>query len=166
MNKFTEIQRFDQWWLKVILALPLFESLAFILNDYQSTGDVSTNSLVGFASIALATILIVGVIKFTTTIDETGISFQFFPFHLTIRTIVWSDLDAAFVRDYSPLKEYGGWGIRHSLKNGKAYNIKGKAGLQLELKSGKKILIGTADGQKLINYLQDLKTRYHITAIK
>lgn len=47
------------------------------------------------------------------------------------------------MRTYSPIKEYGGWGYRITLKNGKAFNVTGNKGIQLVLKSGKKLLIGT-----------------------
>nr|MBP6978828.1 hypothetical protein [Lentimicrobiaceae bacterium] len=45
---------------------------------------------------------------------------------------------------YSTIGEYGGWGYRMGGKKaGVAYNISGNMGLQLELKNGKKILLGT-----------------------
>jgi hypothetical protein len=46
------------------------------------------------------------------------------------------------VRTYQPLKEYGGWGLKGTSKN-RAYNMSGKEGLQLELKDGRRVLIGT-----------------------
>jgi len=48
------------------------------------------------------------------------------------------------VRKYSPIGEYGGWGYRVAGKrSGVAYNISGNMGIQIELKNGKKILLGT-----------------------
>ncbi len=48
------------------------------------------------------------------------------------------------IRTYKPIQEYGGWGIRFGIsQSGTAYNTRGNVGLQLKLKSGKKILIGT-----------------------
>jgi len=49
-----------------------------------------------------------------------------------------------FVRKYSPLFEYGGWGLRWSL-NGKAVNVRGNMGIQVVLKNGSRILIGTSN---------------------
>ena len=46
------------------------------------------------------------------------------------------------MRDYKPIGEHGGWGIRKSGKD-IAYTISGKTGLQLHLAGGRKVLIGT-----------------------
>jgi hypothetical protein len=164
MHPFTETQKFDQWWLKVILAIPVFELLAFALNDYQTKGDIQTDSLLGLVIVGLVIILL-WVMSLTTHIDETGIQYRFFPFHLKDKTIAWSEIESAVVREYSPLREYGGWGIRRTFRNGVAYNVKGKFGLQLELKNGKRILIGTSENQRLTNYLEDLKKLQPITAL-
>jgi hypothetical protein len=165
MEPFKELQRFDQWWIKVIMALPLFEALAFVLNDYQSKGEVESDSLI----FLLAIILIVTLIfwfKLTVEINEKRIVYRFSLFHLKPRQIEWNDVEKAYIRTYKPLWEYGGWGIRWSFRNGKAINVKGNVGLQLELKNGKKILIGTSEEQKLNTFLQYIKTKFSITAIQ
>ncbi len=46
-------------------------------------------------------------------------------------------------------------GIRYGPK-GTAYNVSGKIGLQLELKNGKKILIGTRKPEEIENLLHHL----------
>lgn len=45
-------------------------------------------------------------------------------------------------RTYSPLREYGGWGIRGFGSN-RAYNVSGNHGVELVLKDGRKVLIGS-----------------------
>jgi hypothetical protein len=164
MHPFNETQRFDQWWIKAVLAIPLFETLAFILNDYQSTGEVQNKSLIGLA-IVVAVIILLWMMKLTTRVDETGIQYSFFPFHLKPKMLTWEEIGTAYMRNYKPLTEYGGWGIRIS-SNGKAFNVKGKRGLQLTLKNGKKILIGTSDNQRLDTYLRDIRKQYAISAIQ
>ena len=67
---------------------------------------------------------------------------RFFPFHFREKHFAWEDISKAYVRRYSPLWEYGGWGIKYGFQ-GKAYNVSGNEGIQLELKSGKRVLIGT-----------------------
>jgi hypothetical protein len=49
---------------------------------------------------------------------------------------------------YSPLRDYGGWGIRRGAK-GKAYNVSGNHGVRLELSDGKRILIGSQRPEEL-----------------
>ena len=52
-------------------------------------------------------------------------------------------MEQCYVRKYSPLREYGGWGVRGSFGKNKAYNVKGNQGIQIELKKGGKVLVGT-----------------------
>ena len=54
-----------------------------------------------------------------------------------------------YAREYKPLREYGGWGIRCSLKRGKAYNVSGNKGVQLVFKNGKQLLIGSQKAEAL-----------------
>ena len=64
------------------------------------------------------------------------------------------------VRKYNAFREYGGYGIkgrkpgRRFRGKGYAYNISGNTGLQLYLKDGKKVLIGTQRGEA-IKYAMD-----------
>ncbi|PWG05518.1 hypothetical protein DIS07_08650 [Polaribacter aquimarinus] len=85
--------------------------------------------------------------------------YQFFPFHFSFKTISWKEIKNAHVRNYDPIGEYGGWGLKGGFpfnkKKGKAINVKGDIGIQLELQNNKKILIGT---QKEIEAKQVLKT--------
>ncbi|PQJ82980.1 hypothetical protein BTO16_05475 [Polaribacter glomeratus] len=67
--------------------------------------------------------------------------------HFSLKTILWSELKEVKVRTYNPIGEYGGWGFRSGFlwnkSKGKAINISGDVGIQLEFKNGKKLLIGT-----------------------
>ena len=71
---------------------------------------------------------------------------RFFP--LWSRSIPIADIEDCQPRTYRPLAEYGGWGIRWSPR-GWAYNVKGNRGVQLTLRSGRPILIGTQSPEQL-----------------
>ncbi len=165
MEPFNESQSFNQWWLKAILFIPLFEGVAFMLSDYQNKGEIQSDSLI-FLGIVVLIVGFVFMCKLVVSIDEAGVSYRFWPIQLKGKRIDWSNIEKAYIRTYQPLWEYGGWGIRWTFKNGKAYNIKGNIGLQLELKNGKRILIGTGEQQKLESYLQNIKLKHSITAIQ
>jgi hypothetical protein len=60
----------------------------------------------------------------------------------------------AETRQYSPLREFGGWGVRTSLKNGRAYNAYGDQGVQLIMNDGKRVLIGTQQPEQLLAALR------------
>jgi hypothetical protein len=82
--------------------------------------------------------------RLITRITEEGIYVRFIPFHFKEQFYAWDSLESAQVRTYSPLREYGGWGIKYGFNGqGKVYNVSGNQGLQLVFKSGDKLLIGT-----------------------
>jgi hypothetical protein len=66
---------------------------------------------------------------------------------------------AAGGRNYSPLTEYGGWGIKGSKKN-RAYNVSGSFGLQLELIEGRKILFESNNPDEISKMLDKVREIY------
>ena len=87
--------------------------------------------------------------RLKTEINEQGITMHFRPF--TKRQIAWQEIENAKVLDYGFV---GGWGIRLWTNYGTVYNTKGSKGLALELKDGKKLLIGTQNPEKLEEVLK------------
>lgn len=62
-----------------------------------------------------------------------------------------------YVRQYSPLAEYGGWGLRLGLfGKGTSYNVSYDKGLQLEFTDNKKLLIGTNKSDELTETFKKL----------
>jgi hypothetical protein len=108
------------------------------------------------ASLFIVLLLLFGYARMTTVIDKNQIAYKFFPFQFTFQKINWDSIEKYEVITYNPLREYGGWGIRPG-KGGKAYNVSGDKGLQLYLKDGKKILIGTQKESELSDFLTELK---------
>ncbi len=81
-------------------------------------------------------------LRLIVEVKSDGISVRYSPFMLK-RFIAWSELLTYEVREYHPIAEYGGWGIKYSYKYGRAYNVSGNLGVQLVLKDEKQILIGS-----------------------
>ena len=63
-------------------------------------------------------------------------------------------ISQAMVRSYSPIKEYGGWGVRVNRHNGRAFNCYGNEGVQLLLANGTPVLIGTQRAHELLAALE------------
>jgi hypothetical protein len=101
-------------------------------------------------TISAAVMILFWNAKLLTEIRSDGLYIRFFPFHLGFKRFAFEDFAEYYAREYSPIGEYGGWGIRGSFKNGKAYNISGKLGLQIVFKNGKKLLIGSQKPEELV----------------
>ena len=146
MRIFKEEQRFIQLWLILLLAVSTIVPVTMIIREYLN-GKTSLLNLSWMLILILFATGFIFFFKLKTRIDEKGIHYQFFPFHLKFRLIQWNEIEKIYVRKYNPISEYGGWGLKGgALWNkgkGTAINVSGDIGIQLELKSGKRLLIGT-----------------------
>ncbi|MBC3757785.1 hypothetical protein H7U19_05175 [Hyunsoonleella sp. SJ7] len=146
MRIFKEEQRFTQTWLIILLVVFSIVPLVLI---YRAFLDQKMNII----NFTIATTLIMAgnglifLFKLKTRIDDIGIHYQFFPFHLKMKIIPWKTIKSAETRTYDALSEYGGWGLKGGLfwkrEKGIAVNVSGNIGIQLTLVDNKKILIGT-----------------------
>jgi hypothetical protein len=92
-------------------------------------------------------------LKLVTEIHPDGICVFFGLLGFPSKRFDWSEIARLYPRTYRPIAEYGGWGIRWG-KSGAAYNLGGTQGLQLELKNGKRFLIGSQDPSHLIEAIR------------
>ena len=72
------------------------------------------------------------------------------------RIIGVGDIAEAAARTYRPIHEYNGWGIRYGL-GGMAYNVRGDRGVQLVLKDGRRVLIGSQRAEALAKAIAEAK---------
>lgn len=106
--------------------------------------------------------IIVDIHKLEIQVDEGGIRYKFFPYFRSFRTVHKEQIKEIYVRKYRPIMEYGGWGYRLGFARGRAYNIRGRWGLQLTFKDGKKLLLGTQKPIELDKVIDQVKTKWGI----
>ena len=161
MKVFFETQRFDQWWFRLIMLIVTTIVIMAMVAAYRSvkSDPVAFWTVSGSSIFTIFLIVaLVFLLKLETKINELGIHYRFWPFKLKL--INWSDIEKCFVRNYRPIKEYGGWGYKLGIfrKKGSAVNVKGNIGIQIVFKSGKQFLIGT---QKEVEAKKVLETYTH-----
>jgi hypothetical protein len=165
---FEEKQRFNQWWLWLLLLAVnglMIYGLHYQLIEGRPWGDrpASDAMLIGITVMLLLLTVFIRMLRLETRITSEGVYARFFPLHGRARYFNWHTIQRAYVRTYSPIGEYGGWGWRFSLgKGGKAYNVSGNMGLQLEFTNGKKLLIGTRRPQELELALSKMSKRRQV----
>ena len=158
---FTEEQRFGQIWLWMVLIG--MDVALFVSFFAQFFGPVPPrpSGPADLFGMALGALLCLGItalfvsLKLITRVTNQGISVQFKPLHRKLVMFPFSDISQYSVRTYRPILEYGGWGIKRG-SGGLAYNVSGNKGLQLVLKDGKRILIGTQKPEHLENTLYSI----------
>ncbi|PSR56463.1 hypothetical protein AHMF7605_24680 [Adhaeribacter arboris] len=160
---FSETQRFKQWWLWVILlginGIFLFGVFKQVIGGQPWGNNPMSNTalLISAGFFLLLTILFINF-RLDTQIKEDGIYVRFFPFHLSFRYYDWNKIAKSYVREYKPIREFGGWGLRSgSFGKGSALNVSGNQGLQLEFTDGNKLLIGTNRPDELTKLLTQIK---------
>ena len=164
MKVFKEQQRFTQTWFIVILAISVIVPIVIMVNEYlDKNTTMSSNEFILTLGGILVSVTFIFFFQLKTRIDEFGIHYQFFPFHLSMKTIHWKEINTATVRTYDPIGEYGGWGIKGGLfwdkSKGKCMNISGDIGIQLVFKDGEKLLIGTQKKEEATQVLKTYNTK-------
>ncbi|MFD1337449.1 DUF6141 family protein [Oceanobacillus iheyensis] len=148
-NSFHEIQHFRQIW--VWISILLSASLMWYDFIQQIIFGKTVGSNTAPDAVVIAFWVLFGIIfpvfillflKLETEVRNDGIYIRFFPFHLQYRTFLFKDIQHYESITYSPIKRFGGWGIRFNTAGETAYNVKGKKGIELKLKYGT-VVIGT-----------------------
>lgn len=148
-SNFSEIQQFRQGWLLATVLIPCISALIYIgFTVFRNWPMSGTNTLIyGVSILALVLVPVFMLsIKMVTDVKNDAIHIRFFPLKKEI--IPFSEIAKCDARQYSPINEYGGWGIRSGIK-GRAYNVSGDRGVQLELTNGKRLLIGSQRSEEL-----------------
>lgn len=153
---FREVQWFRQWifWLPIIAVTGVVWwqfAEQVIRNNPQGQQPIPD-----WAAWVLAIVFGLGfpifgyTVRLITEVTTAGLRVGVYPFKM--REIPHKDIDTAMEREYSALREFGGWGVRVS-KYGKAYNAYGDKGVQLVLRDGSTILIGSQKPAELAGAL-------------
>ena len=144
---FEEKQKFNQWWLWVILLVfPLLSIMPF-------NGDgINYN----YVLIGITIPLMFYFFELKTFVTKEGLHYQFFPFHFKKHLIKLDEIEKIEALQYSPLGDYGGWGIRYGFK-GKAYNVSGNKGVKVHLTNERNILFGSQKHNELARALKKIK---------
>ncbi len=157
---FSERQKFKQWWLWLLLLgingfflLGVFKQVVY--GQQFGNKPMSNAGLLITTGLTILFTLLFLNFRLDTCIREDGIYVRFFPFHLKFKHYGWDTLTRSYVRQYSAITEYGGWGLKFG-RNGKAFNVSGDKGLQLEFTNNKKLLIGTNKPDELIETLKKI----------
>ena len=148
---FTEKQRFNQWWLWVLLIISSVAP-AIILYKEFTNNSLTSGSLSALIILLLVIVLFV-VLKMKTTITQKNIQLVYFPF--VWKTINIDDIASLEVINYGFV---GGWGIRLGTKYGTVYNTRGNKGLHIKLKNGKQLVIGTQRTEELEKVVEQLNS--------
>lgn len=133
---FHEDQHFRRSWLWVLIALPVVAAVASIAARPRTT----LTGIVVTLLVALGVALLFAFARLETEVRADGILVRFHGLWPT-RRIPLDSIDTYAARHYS-IWDSGGWGVHLGLA-GMTYNVSGNDGVQLRLKNGSRVLVGT-----------------------
>lgn len=148
---FREVQRFSLWCYLLLVCVMGFSA---VITLCAVPPEQSIVRCLGIGLPILFLVLFL-TLKLETKVCSDGLYVRFFPIHIRFKNFRAEDLMEYYAREYKPLLEYGGWGIRFG-KNGKAYNARGNKGVQLVLKNGKRLLIGSQRPDELAEAISSI----------
>ena len=156
--EFSESQKFRQWWLWFLMfsvaLVPLYGAYSqLILGKPFGTNPMTDNQLLILTFAVFGVIYLLYSSDLRTEIDKNEIRMHYFPVYK--RTIQWSEVDHAEVKNYGYV---GGWGIRLWTRHGTVYNVRGNEGLAIRLKSGKRLVIGTQKAEELKRAIHNIRS--------
>ena len=168
---FHEEQRFTQSkWIWIVLIILIISVLPLIWGTYDQLvhGKPFGDEPMSDMELVLTDVLTFGILggiaallfyaRLITEVHDDGIHVRYPPFVRKWEIYTWADLVEAEVRQYKPIREYGGWGWRMGLFfKGRAYNVSGNKGLQLVTTAGKRLMIGTQRSKELATAIAQVR---------
>jgi hypothetical protein len=157
---FIEKQYFKSTWILVLLT---FINCLFIYGIIQQVifGNLWGNNPLSNSGLIILEGTIFGFsiwflnIKFIVKVCDEGIYFTFRLLWFKYKVIQFNQIEYCKTREYNAFKEFGGWGIQGT-KSNKAYTISGKNGVQIGLKNGNKVLIGSQKPKSLTKAIEKI----------
>lgn len=150
---FSEVQRMNHvWWVMLLVygctALCWWGFIQQIIVGEPWGSDPAPDWMMWLIWLlfGLGFPIFFNILRLEVQVGIDRISIRYIP--MVSREITMLDIDYFEAREYSPLKEYGGWGIR-GVSQKKAYNTYGKEGVELTLRDGSTIMIGSQKAGEL-----------------
>ncbi len=98
------------------------------------------------------------MLKLVIEVRDDRLYIRFMPFHIEYRKFLYKDIKQYEPIIYSPIKRFGGWGIRMNLQGETAYNLNGKQALELKLRN-QTVVIGTQKPEELIKAIDSINRK-------
>jgi hypothetical protein len=166
-ENFFEKQRGIVWWMHLIMGFVLGKILYKSVVNHGIMSFFLSNERIIALIIVLLVWTLISIISLKTVINEYGVFVKMFPFMWKFKLYSWENIAEFKVEKYNPLIDTGGWGYRFGYnfffnkRTITTYNLSGNIALKLLLKNGRRVWIGTKQGAKMREFLENLLQQMH-----
>lgn len=154
---FQEDQKNDSWWFRLSLAVTWIVTVIPVsisaYQEFQKSSQQNEQLYVAFFTILFITgmMYFLSSFRLQTRIDTSGVHVRLYPKMRKWRFIPKEMIVKYEVKEFRPLREFGGWGAKKSWRRrSQSYTISGRTGIRLFLNDGKEVLIGTRQKQSAL----------------
>jgi hypothetical protein len=152
---FREVQWMRRvWWVMVLIAAIAVMSWNTFIRQIVQGEPVGTTPGPDWSAWLLWILFGIGfpvlflTMRLVVEVRGDHVFIRYVPF--VRRRISFEEIARAQARTYSPIGEYGGWGIRGWWSSSRtAYSISGAKGVELALKDGRQVMIGSRRPEEL-----------------
>jgi len=134
----------DPAWLKYLI---VFTAIALAVGGAVLYG-VSRAAGVLYWGLALLLFLLYGGLRIT--LDREGLRVRLGVVGLPLYRLRWAEIVSAEVVEFSPLRDFGGWGIRLNAEGTWGFFYRGNKGVLIRRSNGRKVLLGSDDPARLL----------------
>lgn len=148
--RFEETQGFEPWVYAVVLGSMLLPVALILVGDPGKAGKVLPSTL---GLLLPTTAIVTNLLCVRTVVDSDSVTVTFgWLFPLYRRRVPLRDIRSVEAITYSPLRDYGGWGIK-GVSGNVALNARGNRGVRMTFADGKRLLIGSQKAEALARAL-------------
>ena len=167
-NLFEEKQRFSQWWIWIIVAVPSVGLLLLFGNAiYQQMilgkpwGDrpLSDEMLI-VVSLFAVTAMIVTLMAFFVSVleivvDKSGVSYKYFPL---VRN--WQRIEKEDIVSFRHRSDFAmSYGVQRDLSGNRTLNVKGRDTIEIVKTDGSTLRLGTQKPEEFVAAMNTMKNR-------
>ncbi len=151
---FSETQRIKNYWILPV-ALVFAVTIAFLwyglyrqvvlghpFGNHPAPNGFLVAMVVLETLVCLAVCTFIASMKLVVEVRNDALSIHFFP--IKKMQIPYASIVRFQARDYRPVKEYGGWGVKFSWsRNARAFTVSGHRGVEIFLDNGERVMLGS-----------------------
>lgn len=158
--EFYEVQRKKPHWLSVLLILInillISSNIIRFYIENQTYNSIEFYISIGGTVFFLFLTIFFLISSLLTYVDGSGIYVRFIPLQRRYKFFAWDDVEKMYFRKFRLFSEFGLGGLTSSLNPDGSYTMSGNIGIQLILKNGRKVFIGTNRPDELRDVLVQL----------
>ena len=141
-------------WVWLILFVSMGAALFGVWGDPSATPAIRGAVTAAFLLVPLAMWGLLGRLHVRVLTNALRVSFGQAP--LIHKLIPITDIEAVDAVRYSPLREFGGWGIRFGRGGKRAWTIRGNRAVRLKLRGGRELYVGSQRAELLAEQIRSV----------